>query len=178
MDGEQGLTLTGQLGDVMKESAQIALSYVRAHATELGVDPAALNKRVHLHVPAGAVPKDGPSAGVAMFTAIASLFSDRPVRTAHGLGRIGFQVPAVDVAGAALLDNEDAGFLRLPEPGAQARLGDRPVAFHRTLLAVNQVVVTAPALRADIANACSSFDHLGRSGEQRRGTVRPHLFNH
>jgi ATP-dependent Lon protease len=81
MEGEAGLTLTGQLGDVMKESAQIALSYLRSHATELGIDPAVLvGRRIHLHVPAGAVPKDGPSAGVTMTTALASLFTGRPVR--------------------------------------------------------------------------------------------------
>src|SRR5204863_6245924 len=79
MEGEQGLTLTGQLGDVMKESAQIALSYVRSHAPELGIaDPEALNRRFHVHVPAGAVPKDGPSAGVTMTTALASLLTGRP----------------------------------------------------------------------------------------------------
>src|SRR5262249_28524026 len=72
-DGE-GLVLTGQLGDVMKESAQIALSYVQAHAAELGVDEALTRRRVHLHVPAGAVPKDGPSAGITMTTALVSLF--------------------------------------------------------------------------------------------------------
>ncbi len=86
MDGEPGLTLTGQLGDVMKESATIALSYVRAHAAELGLDPEAIAKRrVHLHVPAGAVPKDGPSAGTAMTTALVSLLSGR--RQAEGAGR-------------------------------------------------------------------------------------------
>src|SRR5918996_1464476 len=73
-----GLTLTGQLGDVMKESAMIALSYVRSHAEELGVPGDALSGRFHVHVPAGAVPKDGPSAGVAMTTALASLLSGRP----------------------------------------------------------------------------------------------------
>jgi ATP-dependent Lon protease len=81
MDGEPGLTLTGQLGDVMKESAQIALSYLRSHGPALGVDPGVLaGRRVHLHVPAGAVPKDGPSAGVTMTTALASLITGRPVR--------------------------------------------------------------------------------------------------
>jgi ATP-dependent Lon protease len=85
VDGEPGLTVTGQLGDVMKESAQIALSYVRGHAAELGVDPAVLTKRLHLHVPAGAVPKDGPSAGVTMVTALASLASGRPVRAEVGM---------------------------------------------------------------------------------------------
>jgi ATP-dependent Lon protease len=79
-DGDGKLTLTGQLGDVMKESAQIALSYIRAHAEELGVDPAAAAKSFHVHVPAGAVPKDGPSAGIAMTTAMVSLLTGRPMR--------------------------------------------------------------------------------------------------
>jgi ATP-dependent Lon protease len=85
MDGKSGLNLTGQLGDVMKESAQIALSYLRSHAAERGVDPAALDRSIHLHVPAGAVPKDGPSAGVTMVTALASLATGRPVRSDVGM---------------------------------------------------------------------------------------------
>jgi ATP-dependent Lon protease len=86
MDGEPGLTLTGQLGDVMKESAHIALSYLRSHAADLGIDPALLaNRRLHLHVPAGAVPKDGPSAGITMATALASLVSGRTVRPDIGM---------------------------------------------------------------------------------------------
>ena len=84
-DGEPGLQLTGQLGDVMKESAQIALSYVRSHAAELGVDPAALDRRIHVHVPAGAVPKDGPSAGVTMVTALVSMATGRQVRSDVGM---------------------------------------------------------------------------------------------
>ncbi|HYX98151.1 MAG TPA: endopeptidase La [Mycobacterium sp.] len=84
-DGEPGLQLTGQLGDVMKESAQIALSYVRSHAAELGVDPAALDRRIHVHVPAGAVPKDGPSAGVTMVTALVSMATGRQVRADVGM---------------------------------------------------------------------------------------------
>ncbi|OBA57984.1 endopeptidase La [Mycobacterium sp. 1100029.7] len=84
-DGEPGLQLTGQLGDVMKESAQIALSYVRSHAAELGVDPTALNRRIHVHVPAGAVPKDGPSAGVTMVTALVSMATGRQVRSDVGM---------------------------------------------------------------------------------------------
>jgi ATP-dependent Lon protease len=79
--GDGTLTLTGQLGDVMKESAQIALSYIRAHADELGVDSTAAKKSFHVHVPAGAVPKDGPSAGVAMTTAMVSLLTGRPMRS-------------------------------------------------------------------------------------------------
>ncbi|MGQ9349563.1 endopeptidase La [Mycolicibacterium gilvum] len=84
-DGEAGLQLTGQLGDVMKESAQIALSYVRSHAGELGVDPEALDRRIHVHVPAGAVPKDGPSAGVTMVTALVSMATGRQVRSDVGM---------------------------------------------------------------------------------------------
>jgi ATP-dependent Lon protease len=79
------LTLTGQLGEVMKESAQIALSYVRAHADQLGVQADAFDRPVHVHVPAGAVPKDGPSAGVTMTTALVSLATGRPVRGEVGM---------------------------------------------------------------------------------------------
>jgi len=80
--GETGVTLTGQLGDVMKESARIALSYLRSHGEELSLPVGELRDRgVHVHVPAGAVPKDGPSAGVTLTTALASLLSGRPVRS-------------------------------------------------------------------------------------------------
>jgi ATP-dependent Lon protease len=86
MEGEPRLVLTGQLGDVMKESAQIALSYLRSHAETLGIDVDRLaGGAVHVHVPAGAVPKDGPSAGVTMVTALASLASGRPVRSEVGM---------------------------------------------------------------------------------------------
>lgn len=80
--GKGAIHLTGNIGNVMKESAQAALSLVKSRAAKLGIKPEAFKRSdIHVHVPAGAVPKDGPSAGVAMFTAIASLFSDRPVRT-------------------------------------------------------------------------------------------------
>jgi len=86
MKGECRLTLTGQLGDVMRESAQIAQSYVRSKAARLGVEPDAFEQTdVHVHVPAGAIPKDGPSAGLAMVMAMASLFSGRPVRGDVGM---------------------------------------------------------------------------------------------
>jgi len=86
MKGKGDLTLTGQLGDVMRESAQIAHSFVRSKASQLGVDPGLFEKTdVHLHVPAGAIPKDGPSAGVAMVMAVASLFCGRPVRSEVGM---------------------------------------------------------------------------------------------
>jgi ATP-dependent Lon protease len=84
-EGPAGLTLTGQLGDVMKESAQIALTFVRSHAAELGIDPAFLDRAIHVHVPAGATPKDGPSAGITMVTALASLAAGRPVRSDVGM---------------------------------------------------------------------------------------------
>lgn len=84
--GKGGFTLTGQLGDVMKESVRAALSLVRSRAAQLGIDPETFDKNeVHVHVPAGAVPKDGPSAGIAMFTALASLFSNRPVSKDVGM---------------------------------------------------------------------------------------------
>jgi ATP-dependent Lon protease len=85
MAGEPRLTLTGQLGDVMKESAHIALSYLRSHGGAHGIDTGAFDRAVHLHVPAGAVPKDGPSAGVTMTTALASLATGRPVRSDVGM---------------------------------------------------------------------------------------------
>ena len=100
-DGSEGLTLTGQLGDVMKESAEIALSYVRSHAGELGIDPAAFaGKRFHVHVPAGAVPKDGPSAGVTMTTALVSLLRGVPVRSVVGMtGEVTLQGRVLPIGG-------------------------------------------------------------------------------
>ena len=100
-DGPEGLTLTGQLGDVMKESAEIALSYVRSHAEELGIDPAVFaGKRFHVHVPAGAVPKDGPSAGVTMTTALVSLLRDVPVRSVVGMtGEVTLQGRVLPIGG-------------------------------------------------------------------------------
>ena len=111
-----GLVLTGQLGDVMKESARIALSYVRGHAEELGIDESAFeNQEFHVHVPAGAIPKDGPSAGVTMVTALASLLSGRPVKHTVGMtgevtlqGRVlpigGFKQKALAANAAGLTD--------------------------------------------------------------------------
>jgi ATP-dependent Lon protease len=99
MDGE-GLTLTGQLGDVMKESAQIALSYVQANASELGIDPEQTRRRFHVHVPAGAIPKDGPSAGITMTTALVSLLTGRPVRAGVGMtGEVTLQGRVLPIGG-------------------------------------------------------------------------------
>jgi len=101
MDGSDGLTLTGQLGDVMKESAHIALSWVRGHAPDLGIEPGAFRRRsFHVHVPAGATPKDGPSAGITMVTALASLLTKRPVRPTIGMtGEITLQGRVLPIGG-------------------------------------------------------------------------------
>jgi ATP-dependent Lon protease len=101
MQGKSGLTLTGQLGDVMKESAQIALSYVRGHAEEFGIDPSAFEDRsFHVHVPAGAIPKDGPSAGVTMVTALSSLLSGRAVKHTVGMtGEVTLQGRVLPIGG-------------------------------------------------------------------------------
>jgi ATP-dependent Lon protease len=101
MAGKEGLVLTGQLGDVMKESTRIALSYVRGHADELGIDPHRFEDRdFHVHVPAGAIPKDGPSAGVTMVTALASLLSGRPVKHTVGMtGEVTLQGRVLPIGG-------------------------------------------------------------------------------
>ena len=101
MDGGSDLILTGQLGDVMKESARIALSYVRSHAAKLDIDPKAFDERTfHVHVPAGATPKDGPSAGITMATALASLLTDRPVKHTVGMtGEVTLQGRVLPIGG-------------------------------------------------------------------------------
>ncbi|MFN8130417.1 MAG: endopeptidase La [Solirubrobacteraceae bacterium] len=102
MKGAAGLLLTGQLGDVMKESARIALSYVRGHAESLGIadEPAFDDREFHVHVPAGAIPKDGPSAGVTMTTALASLLTGRPVKHTVGMtGEVTLQGRVLPIGG-------------------------------------------------------------------------------
>jgi ATP-dependent Lon protease len=101
MEGDDRLLLTGQLGDVMKESAQIALSWVRAHSDELDIaDTELQRKSFHVHVPAGAIPKDGPSAGVTMTTALASLLSGRPVKHTVGMtGEVTLQGRVLPIGG-------------------------------------------------------------------------------
>jgi ATP-dependent Lon protease len=101
MEGGNELTLTGQLGDVMKESARIALSYVRSHAEELGIESDIFKDRAfHVHVPAGAIPKDGPSAGITMATALASLLSERPVKHTVGMtGEVTLQGRVLPIGG-------------------------------------------------------------------------------
>jgi ATP-dependent Lon protease len=101
MEGGSELMLTGQLGEVMKESARIALSYIRSHADELGIESDAFRDRAfHVHVPAGAIPKDGPSAGITMATALASLLSERPVKHTVGMtGEVTLQGRVLPIGG-------------------------------------------------------------------------------
>jgi ATP-dependent Lon protease len=101
MPGKGGLVLTGQLGDVMKESARIALTYIHSHAAELGIDERSFGDReFHVHVPAGAIPKDGPSAGVTMVAALASLLTGRPVKSTVGMtGEVTLQGRVLAIGG-------------------------------------------------------------------------------
>ncbi|HEY5044331.1 MAG TPA: endopeptidase La [Solirubrobacteraceae bacterium] len=156
-----GLVLTGQLGDVMKESARIALSYVRGHAEELGIEESAFEGReFHVHVPAGAIPKDGPSAGVTMVTALASLLSGRPVKHTVGMtgevtlqGRVlpigGFKQKALAAHAAGLTD------VILPERN-RGDLDDIPeevreqMAFH-PVMTVQEVLDRALEPARDVA---------------------------
>ena len=130
MEGEPGLALTGQLGDVMKESAQIALSYVRSHADELGIERSLLDRRFHLHVPAGAIPKDGPSAGIAMTTALVSLLSGRTVKASVGMtGEVTLQGRVLPIGGVKqkLLAAHRAGLTEVILPTRNANdLDDLP----------------------------------------------------
>ncbi len=138
MDGEPGLTLTGQLGDVMKESAQIALSYVRAHAHELGISAEDVGgKHIHVHVPAGAVPKDGPSAGITMAMALTSLLTGRPVKSTIGMtGELTLQGRVLPIGGVKqkLLAGHRAGLadVILPQRN-EADLDDLPAGVRETV---------------------------------------------
>ena len=132
-----GLTLTGQLGDVMKESAHIALSYLRSHAAQLGIDVAPLAHGVHVHVPAGAVPKDGPSAGVTMVTALASLATGRPVRSDVGMtGEVTLNGRVLPIGGVKqkLLAAQRAGLTTIFLPARnEPDLDDVPAAVRDAL---------------------------------------------
>jgi ATP-dependent Lon protease len=145
MEGESGLTLTGQLGDVMKESAQIALSYVRSNAYDLGIDASALERRFHLHVPAGAVPKDGPSAGVAMTTALVSLLTGRPAKSTVGMtGEVTLQGRVLPIGGVKqkVLAAHRAGLIEVILPARnEADFDDVPESIRDeiTLHAVDSV---------------------------------------
>jgi ATP-dependent Lon protease len=125
------LRITGQLGEVMQESARAAQSYVWAHADHLGIDPAKLKDAgVHIHVPAGAVPKDGPSAGVAMVTALASLYTNRPARSDTAMtGEITLSGLVLPIGGVKekVLGARRVGIKRVILPKANAKdLRDLP----------------------------------------------------
>ncbi|HUZ41323.1 MAG TPA: endopeptidase La [Acidimicrobiales bacterium] len=165
-DGPEGLTLTGQLGDVMKESAEIAMSYVRSHAEELNIDPKSfVGKRFHFHVPAGAIPKDGPSAGVTMTTALVSLLRGEPVRPVVGMtGEVTLQGRVLPIGGVKqkVLAAHRAGLTEviLPERNGPD-LEDVPeevrnvMTFH---LAGTIADVLEPALRTD-ASVSAKVDY-------------------
>ena len=125
MKGTHTLTLTGQLGDVMKESAQAALSWVRARAGALGIDPEFWERSdIHVHVPAGAIPKDGPSAGVTMVTALVSLLSGRSVRPGVAMtGEISLSGRVLPVGGIKekVLSAHRAGIRKVLLPEANRR---------------------------------------------------------
>jgi ATP-dependent Lon protease len=161
MDGENGLVLTGQLGDVMKESAQIALSWVRAHGDELDLTADDLqHKSFHVHVPAGAIPKDGPSAGITMTTALASLLTRRPVKHTVGMtGEVTLQGRVLPIGGLKqkVLAAHAAGLtdVIIPERN-RADLDDVPqdvreaMTFH-PVLSVDEVLELALEPAADHA---------------------------
>jgi ATP-dependent Lon protease len=153
MPGEAGLSLTGQLGDVMKESAEIARSFVRSHAAELGIDDAAFEgRRFHLHVPAGAVPKDGPSAGVALTTALVSLLTGRPVRHVVGMtGEVTLQGKVLAIGGVKqkVLAAHRAGLTEVCLPARnEADLDDVPEAVRAAM-----VITFASDVREVLARA-------------------------
>ncbi|BCL17679.1 endopeptidase La [Micromonospora sagamiensis] len=162
MDGEPGLTLTGQLGDVMKESAHIALSYLRSHGRQLGLDPNALaGRRIHLHVPAGAVPKDGPSAGITMVTALASLVSGRPVRPEVGMtGEVTLSGRVLPIGGVKqkLLAAHRAGLTEVVVPARNAPdLDDLPDEV-REALTVHTLADVADVLAVALRPADTDTD--------------------
>ena len=162
MPGEHGLTLTGQLGDVMKESAQIALSYVRSHAADLGIDAAAFKgQQFHVHVPAGAVPKDGPSAGVTMVTALASLLSGRPVREQLGMtGEVTLQGKVLPIGGVKqkLLAAHRAGLKEVILPQRnEPDLDDVPPAV-RSEISIHLVSTVSEVLALALSGATVQAD--------------------
>ncbi|MFC5138557.1 endopeptidase La [Actinomycetospora rhizophila] len=153
MTGDEGLVLTGQLGDVMKESARIALSWVRSHAAELGIAQDAFTGRsFHVHVPAGAIPKDGPSAGVTMATALVSLLTGRPVRhTVAMTGELTLQGRVLPIGGVKqkVLAAHAAGLTQIVVPERnRADLDDVPadvaaqLEFHPSMT-INEVLDVA-----------------------------------
>ncbi|MEV6770806.1 endopeptidase La [Nocardia sp. NPDC051030] len=167
-EGDRSLTLTGQLGDVMKESAQIALTYVRSHLEEIGIEPKVLDRNIHIHFPAGAVPKDGPSAGVTMVTALVSLALGRQVRADVGMtGEVTLNGRVLPIGGVKqkLLAAQRAGLKTVFIPARNepdldevpaevlAALDVRPVADVAEILAYAIEPVAEPAYNAPALTA-------------------------
>jgi ATP-dependent Lon protease len=148
----------------MKESAQIALSYVRGHAEQLGVDPAVLRQRLHLHVPAGAVPKDGPSAGVTMVTALASLASGRTVRAEVGMtGEVTLSGRVLPIGGVKqkLLAADRAGLTTVFLPARNEPDLDDVPADVRDRLSVRLVSDVAELVSAALSPASEKSGAVG-----------------
>jgi len=178
MPGKGRIEITGQLGDVMKESARAALAYLRSHADELGVDPEFLEKHdLHVHVPAGAIPKDGPSAGITMFTALASLLTGRRVRSDVAMtGEVTLRGRVLPIGGlkSKLLAAHRAGFKRIVIPKLNERdLPEIPEAIRAELeiIAAEDVrEVLAAALEPDVLAPAGTTGHGGGAGS---GTSTP-----
>ncbi|WP_280342912.1 endopeptidase La, partial [Nocardia neocaledoniensis] len=176
-EGERALTLTGQLGDVMKESAQIALTYVRSHLEEIGIEPKVLDRNIHIHFPAGAVPKDGPSAGVTMVTALVSLALGRQVRGDVGMtGEVTLNGRVLPIGGVKqkLLAAQRAGLKTVFIPARNeadldevpaevlAALDVRPVADVADILAYAIEPIAEPAADGGIARSAGVGREPGR----------------
>ena len=177
LDGVRGLKLTGQLGDVMKESANIARSLMMSHASRFGIDPAAFQRNgIHVHVPAGAMPKDGPSAGVAMVTALASLFIDTPARADTAMtGEVTLTGLVLPIGGVKekVLAARRAGITRIVLPKANEKdLRDVPenvrreMTFHFASTVDEVLAATLPHAtpRASLSVDGNGDGAVGRSG--------------
>jgi ATP-dependent Lon protease len=171
LPGSHDLTLTGQLGDVMQESARAARSYLWAHAEEMGIEVARFRRNgVHVHVPSGAIPKDGPSAGVTMATALASAYLDRPVRSDTAMtGEISLSGLVLPVGGIKekVLAAHRAGIRRIVLPRANAKdLKDVPEEVRRDLDTVlvdtvDEVLAAALVPLASVAAPRDPSEHTG-----------------
>jgi ATP-dependent Lon protease len=176
MPGNGKLILTGQLGDVMKESAQAALSLVKAQAAELGIDPKLFDQSdIHVHVPAGAIPKDGPSAGVAMFVSLASLLKRRPVRPDIAMtGEISLRGLVLPVGGIKekTIAAARAGIRKVILPARNRRdLDDIPQSARSTLELV-WVEHVSEALEVALATATEGQKSAGRQSEKAEKTEK------
>jgi ATP-dependent Lon protease len=176
MKGSKGFTLTGQLGDVMRESAQAALSYVRSKARDLGIEEDATDKLdIHLHIPAGATPKDGPSAGVTMATALASLLKDVPVNGELGMtGEITLRGQVLPVGGIKekVLAAHRAGLKTVCLPRRNERdLEELPedVRSEMTFILVDRVEQVFEAAFGNLEGFKSAQDKREQNGPERQG---------